>query len=87
MTRVPMSAGSPAGPEQSSRRVGRGLQEPGDGSGPVVAQQPRLVLGFLCRKLAAFERFVDALAALASKADEAPAGRGDDTRKKAVALR
>lgn len=39
------------------------------------------------RKLAAFERFADALATLASKADEAPAGRGNDTGKKAVALR
>jgi hypothetical protein len=39
------------------------------------------------RKLAAFERFVDALASLASKANEAPAGRENDTRKKAVALR
>jgi hypothetical protein len=39
------------------------------------------------RKLAAFERFVDALASLASKADEAPAGRGNETSKKAVALR
>jgi hypothetical protein len=39
------------------------------------------------RKLAAFERFVDALATLASKANEAPDGRGNDTRNKAVALR
>jgi hypothetical protein len=39
------------------------------------------------RKLAAFERFIDALVILASKTNEAPAGRGNDTRKKAVALR
>lgn len=49
-------------------------------AGPLPAQPRRAG-----RKLAAFERFVDALAALAAKMGEAPAGRAVGTTTKAVA--